>query len=166
MGAQVGAQFSLATWAGLAFFIGVCFAAAGVGSLYTTPEIGGWYASLRKPAWTPPNWLFGPVWSALYLMMAVAAWLVWRERGLAGAALPLALFAAQLSLNALWSYLFFGLHRPGLGFAEIVALWLMILLTLLSFRGASATAALLLLPYLLWVTYAAALNFRIWRLNP
>lgn len=157
-------QASINQWVGLAISVVVCFAAAGFGSLFTAPAIGGWYAGINKPSWTPPNWLFGPVWSALYLMMAVAAWLVWRETGLTrGAALKL--FAAQLLLNALWSYLFFGLKRPGFAFAEIVLLWVAILATTLAFRRVTPAAAWLMVPYFLWVTFAAALNFQIWRLN-
>jgi len=153
-------------WAGLIIFVAVCFAVAGLGSLSTNPSIDNWYAALTKPSWNPPNWVFGPVWTILYLMMAIAAWLVWRRKGsVAAAAVPLALFAVQLLLNALWSYLFFGLHRPDLAFAEIVLLWAAILATMLAFRRAVPLAGWLLLPYLLWVTFAAFLNFTIWRLN-
>jgi translocator protein len=155
----------LRQWIGLAIFVAICFAAAGVGSLFTTPVIPEWYARLRKPPWTPPNWVFGPVWSALYLAMAVAAWLVWRKKGLAGAAIPMTLFFVQLVLNVGWSFLFFGLQRPGLAFAEIILLWLAILATLIAFWHVALVAGLLLLPYLLWVTFAAALNFAIWRMN-
>lgn len=158
-------QSSVSVWVGLAMWVAICFAAAAVGARFTNPEIAGWYSSIEKPSWTPPNWLFGPVWTTLYLMMAIAAWLVWRRDGFAGAALPLSLFGLQLLLNALWSILFFGLHRPGAAFVEIVLLWLAILSTALLFWRASAWAALLLLPYLLWVTFAALLNFSIWRLN-
>jgi len=126
---------------------------------------GEWYASLEKPSWNPPNWIFGPAWTALYAMMAVAAWLVWRRGGFAAQALPLAAFLVQLLLNALWSWLFFGLKNPGLAFAEIVALWVAIATTLLLFRRPSATAAWLLAPYLAWVTFASLLNFTLWRLN-
>ncbi|MDQ3651178.1 MAG: tryptophan-rich sensory protein, partial [Acidobacteriota bacterium] len=100
-------------WLGLVVSIVICFGVAALGSLATDPNIDGWYAALRKPSWNPPNWIFGPVWSMLYLLMAVAAWLVWRRRGFAGASLlPLALFGIQLVLNGLWSVLFFGWHRP------------------------------------------------------
>ncbi len=150
---------------GLAVAILICFGAAGLGSRFTTPSIAGWYATLLKPAWTPPSWIFGPVWSLLYLSMAVAAWLVWRKAGMAGARGALALFAVQLLLNVAWSAIFFGAHRPGLAFAEIVVLWLMILATVVWFRPVSRAAAWLLMPYLLWVAFAAALNFSIWRLN-
>ena len=112
---------------GLVVSIVVCFGAAGIGSMLTAPSIGGWYATLLKPAWTPPNWVFGPVWSLLYLAMAVAAWLVWRQVGFPRAASALNLFALQLVLNVCWSAIFFGAHRPGLAFAEILLLWLLIL---------------------------------------
>jgi len=150
---------------GLAVSILICFAAAGVGSLLTRPAIGNWYSLLRKPAWTPPNWIFGPVWSALYLAMAVAAWLVWRKVGLSGAKLALALFGVQLLFNVGWSAVFFGLRMPGPAFAEIVILWLLILATTAAFWPVSRAAATLMVPYLLWVMFAAALNFVIWRLN-
>ena len=150
-------------WIGLVLAVVVCFVAAGIGSLYTTPAIPGWYASLQKPAWNPPNWVFGPVWTLLYLMMAVAAWLVWRERGFAGGAL--ALFAVQLALNALWSIVFFGWKRPGLALVEIFFLWAAIFATMLSFWRVSHAAGWLMWPYLLWVTFAGFLNLAIWRLN-
>lgn len=133
--------------------------------MLTTPSIGGWYATLAKPAWTPPNWVFGPVWSLLYLAMAVAAWLVWRQVGFPRAASALNLFGVQLVLNVCWSAIFFGAHRPGLAFAEIVVLWLAILATMVAFRSLSRPAAWLLAPYLAWVAFAATLNFSIWRLN-
>ncbi len=126
---------------------------------------GEWYASLRKPSWNPPGWIFGPVWTALYAMMAVAAWLVWRRGGFAAQRRPLGWFLAQLALNAAWTPLFFGLHWPGVAFAEIVLLWLAIVATLAAFRRVSRTATLLLVPYLLWVTFATVLNFTLWRLN-
>jgi tryptophan-rich sensory protein len=146
-------------------FILLCFAAAGLGSLATTPAIDGWYAALRKPAWTPPNWVFGPVWSLLYLGMAIAAWLVWRERTWASVEWPLFLFAIQLILNVVWSFLFFGARLPGVAFAEILLLCGAILATLVAFQRVSMPAALLLAPYLAWVTFAAFLNFSIWRMN-
>ncbi len=152
---------------GLAVFVVVCFAVAGLGSLLTTPQTadGGWYDTLNKPFFTPPDWLFGPVWSVLYLMIAVSGWLVWRRRGFFGAPVAMGLFVAQLVLNLLWSAVFFGLQAPGLGLVEILVLWAAILATILAFRRISRPAALLLVPYLAWVTFATALNAGIWLLN-
>ena len=150
---------------GLAISILICFAAAGIGSLLTRPAIDVWYATLRKPTWTPPNWIFGPVWSTLYLAMAVASWLVWRRAGLSGAKLALALFGVQLLFNVGWSAIFFGLRMPGPAFAEIVILWLLILATTAAFWPVLRVAGWLMVPYLLWVMFAAALNWAIWRLN-
>jgi len=150
---------------GLGAWIGICFGAVFLGSIFTTPSIPTWYASLAKPSWTPPDWLFGPIWSALYLMMALAAWLVWRRGGLAAAALPITLFMVQLVLNVTWSILFFGLRMPGVAFGEIVVLWLAILATLIAFWRSTTVAGYLLLPYLIWVAFAAVLNFELWQLN-
>ena len=161
----VGRSAGAGQWLGLAFFVGMSFAAAGVGSLFTTPAIPGWYESLRKPAWTPPNWLFGPVWSLLYLAMGTAAWLVWRGRGFTGARLALALFFAQLALNALWSILFFGRRSPGAALVEIVFLWALIFATMAAFWRLSRAAGWLFVPYLWWVTFAMFLNHAIWRDN-
>lgn len=140
----------------------LCFAAAAMGGLFMPGE---WYASLKKPSWNPPGWIFGPVWTALYTMMAVAAWLVWKRGGFSAQRRALALFLAQLALNAVWTPLFFGLHRPGVAFAEILLLWLAIAATLTAFRPVSRVAAWLLAPYLAWVSFAAALNYALWRLN-
>lgn len=144
-------------------WLAVTFCAAAMGGLFMPGE---WYASLKKPSWNPPGWIFGPVWTALYAMMAVAAWLVWRQGGWGKQRKPLLIFLAQLALNALWTPLFFGLHRPGLAFAEIVLLWLAIAATIAVFRRVRRVAAWLLAPYLAWVSFAAALNFTLWRLNP
>ncbi|MBN1825215.1 MAG: tryptophan-rich sensory protein [Candidatus Eisenbacteria bacterium] len=146
----------------LVLFFAAVFSAAAVGSIWMPGE---WYASIAKPAWTPPNALFGPVWTALYAMMAVAAWLVWRERGWRRGAAPLGLFGLQLLLNAAWTGLFFGLRRPDAAFVEIVLLWISIAATALLFRRVRSLAAVLLLPYLAWVGFAAALNLAIWVLN-
>ena len=126
---------------------------------------GEWYASLQKPALNPPNWIFGPVWTGLYILMAIAAWLVWRERGAPGRALALGAWLVQLLLNAAWSWLFFGLHRPGWAFAEIMLLFGAILITMLLFWRIRALAGILLLPYLLWVGFAAYLNIQLLTLN-
>jgi tryptophan-rich sensory protein len=134
------------SWIGLIVLLVICFAAAGVGGAVTTPKIPGW--------------------SALYCCMAVAAWLVWRKGGLAGARLPLALFGVQLLLNVLWSCLFFGLQRPGLAFSEVLLLWASIAATMVLFWQRSTLAGMLFVPYLAWVSFASVLNFTIWRLNP
>lgn len=143
----------------------VCYATAGLGAWSNVGPIQDWYPSLRKPSWTPPNWVFAPVWTALYLMMALAAWLVWLRVGWPSCRIALGLFAVQLVLNAVWSGLFFRLHSPGIAFAEIILLWCAIAATLWSFGRISALAAGLFAPYLLWVTFAAVLNGTIWRMN-
>jgi len=127
--------------------------------------VASWYAGTNKPAWTPPGVVFGPVWSALYLMMGVAAWLVWRKAGFSGAPGAIVLFGLQLIANAAWSWIFFGLRRFDLAFFEMVILWALILAALIAFWRHDTRAGLLLLPYLAWVSYASALNFAIWRLN-
>ena len=146
----------------LAGWMVLCFAASATAVLVSTQ---GWFAQLDKPAWNPPAWVFGPVWTLLYAMMAVAAWLVWRQGGWKANKRALGLFVLQWLLNALWTPLFFGLHRPGLAFAEIVALWLILAITVVGFWRVRKIAGMLLLPYLAWVTFAAALNFAIWWLN-
>lgn len=148
---------------GLGGWLAASFVAAGVGARFLPGE---WYAALAKPAWTPPNWVFGPVWSVLYVAMAVAAWRVWRSGAREGARGALAVYIVQLVLNALWSYLFFGLHRPALAFADVVALWLAIAATLALFLRIDRLAGALLVPYLAWVTLAASLNLALWRMNP
>jgi benzodiazapine receptor len=126
---------------------------------------GEWYASLRKPAWNPPNWIFGPVWTVLYASMGITGWLVWKRGGIAGQRIALSLFLLQLLLNALWSPLFFGLRNPALAFLDIVLLWLAVLVTVVAFWKAHWLSGALLVPYLAWVTFASVLNFAIWRLN-
>ncbi len=156
---------SLSQWLVLALFLVICLATAGLGAAWTNLSVGDWYATIKKPSWNPPNWLFGPVWTALYIGMAVAAWLVWRKNGLADAWLPLLLFVVQLFLNAAWSALFFGMRSPGLALADIVLLWFAILATIVAFGRVSSLAATLLVPYLAWVSFATALNWSIWRMN-
>lgn len=146
----------------LAGWVLLCFAASSLGGLFGPGE---WYGTLKKPSWNPPGWIFGPVWTALYTTMAVAAWLVWRQGGWGKQRKPVLIFLVQLALNALWTPLFFGLHRPGVAFAEIVLLWLAIAATLAAFCRVSLIAAGLLVPYLAWVSFAAVLNFTLWRLN-
>ena len=149
--------------AGLLGWLALCFSAS-VGAVFVST--GDWYARLVKPPWSPPAWLFGPAWTTLYTLMAVAAWLVWREGGWKVQKFALGLFLVQWVLNALWTPLFFGLHRADLAFAEISLLWLAILTTLVSFWRVRPLTGALLVPYLLWVSFAAALNFSLWRLNP
>ncbi|MBN1910125.1 MAG: tryptophan-rich sensory protein [Pirellulales bacterium] len=152
-------------WIGLIVFVVACFAVAWLGSIATTPKLDNWYAALVKPGWNPPNWIFGPVWSALYLTMAVAAWLIWRQDGLDEARWSLTLFGVQLGLNLLWSWIFFGMKNPGLAFGEVLLLWATIVATMVAFWRRSRIAGLLFVPYLAWVTFAAVLNYTIWRLN-
>ena len=147
---------------GLVGWLVVCFAAAAVGARFLP---GAWYAALAKPAWNPPSAVFAPVWTVLYASMGVAAWLVWRRGGFAGAGPALVAFGVQLVLNALWSYLFFGLHRPGIAFADIVALWVVILVVAGLFWRVDWRAGALMVPYLVWVGFASCLNFALWRLN-
>jgi benzodiazapine receptor len=144
---------------GLAGWLVLCFGAAALGARFRP---GTWYAGLRKPAWNPPNWLFAPVWTVLYAMMAVAAWLVWRHTGLSSEG---ALFVLQLALNAAWTWLFFGIKRPALALVDIIVLWLAIGATIVAFWNVQLLPGVLLVPYLAWVTFAAALNAALWRLN-
>jgi tryptophan-rich sensory protein len=138
------------------------FGVAYVGSRFPVDD---WYSALSKPSWNPPNWLFGPVWSVLYLLMAISVWLVWRKEGISGAILPLGIFLLQLVLNAVWSWLFFGLHEPLLAFIEILGLWVAITINIILFWKIYPLSGVLLLPYLAWVTFAAFLNYTLWRLN-
>ena len=147
---------------GLAGWLGITFAAAAMGGLFLP---GDWYARLQKPAWNPPNWIFGPVWSALYTVMAIAAWLVWKRGGFGGQRTALLCFLAQLLFNAVWSPLFFGLKQPGWALVDLVLLWLALLATVAAFWKVRVSAGAMLLPYLGWVTFAGVLNFTIWRLN-
>jgi translocator protein len=145
----------------------LCQLAGLIGSIFTTPAIPTWYESLKKPFFSPPNWIFGPVWVSLYLLMGISLFVIWQRReNHLQAKKGLILFFAQLVLNAFWSVAFFGLRSPLLGLIDIVLLWLAILLTIKSLFGISKTAALLLLPYILWVSFAVLLNFSLWILNP
>jgi translocator protein len=150
---------------GLAGWLAVSFAAGGIGAV-ASASAGAFYGSLSQPSWAPPAWLFGPVWSVLYILIAVSAWLVWRTYGLSGASPALRLFGIQLLANALWTWLFFVWHQGAISLAEIVLLWLLIAVTFFAFWRLHRLAALMLLPYLAWVTFASALTFSLWRLNP
>jgi tryptophan-rich sensory protein len=147
---------------GLAGFIGVCLLAASSGAVF---RAGAWSHSLAKPRWRPPGWLFGPAWAVLYLTIAVSGWHLWRSAGFAAAAMPFLVYFVSLLLNAAWSALFFGLRRLDLACLDILLLWLSIIVTVAVFAPLDRVAALLLVPYLCWVTFAAALNVAVWRLN-
>lgn len=148
----------------LAGFLLLTFAVSAVATRVTLPQIPGWYADLVKPSFTPPNWVFGPVWTTLYILIATAAWLVWRT-GDPARGWALVAWGVQLVLNLGWSLLFFGAHRPGLALVDVVFLLLAIAATMLLFAPLSRLAALLLAPYLAWVAYATAITAAVWRLN-
>jgi tryptophan-rich sensory protein len=147
---------------GLVAFVLLCFGTATLGRTAAAAAVRDWYAALHKPAWTPPSWLFGPVWTLLYGMMAVAGWLAWRDERTKATTL---VFLLQLLLNGAWSWVFFVGRRPDLAFACIAALWLAILGTIVAFWKISRMAVILFVPYLAWVTFAAALNLAVVRLN-
>ena len=149
----------------LAGFLGLSLMVAGVSAAATIANVAGWYAGLNKPPFNPPNWIFGPVWTLLYAAMAVAAWRVWRTRRRASVAIPLSLYAIQMALNFVWSLLFFGAHRIGLAMIDIASLLVVLAITMLAFWRHEAVAGFLMAPYLAWVTFAAILNYSIWRLN-
>ena len=150
----------------LAAAILICLSAGAIGSIFTTPAIDSWYAQLIKPAFNPPNWIFGPVWTLLFVLMGIALYLVW-QKGLKKKENKLAfwLFIVHLFFNTLWSILFFGLKNPGAAFGEIIFLWLFIIYLIFHFCNIDKKAAYLLFPYFLWVSFAALLNYSIWRLN-
>lgn len=147
---------------GLAFWVVLTFSVAAFGSQF---QPGEWYTNIAKPTWTPPGWLFGPVWSILYLSMSVSAWLVWRQRSKSAVSLPLGLYLVHLAVNGLWSWMFFGRQWIGLALIDLVALVILVAITAAMFRRINRTAGLLLLPYLLWISFATALNTQIWRMN-
>jgi tryptophan-rich sensory protein len=151
--------------AGLVLFAALCLGIGALGGAVTAGSVDSWYPTLVKPSFNPPNWVFGPVWTALYLLMAVAAWRVWRAVDWDRARGPIALFALQLAINLGWSVAFFGLRGIGLALIVILALDLAVLATALQFRRIDRAAALLLLPYLAWIAFATALNLALWRLN-
>ena len=150
---------------GLVGWLLVAFAAAAVGG-FASANAGAFYSELVRPSWAPPGWLFGPVWSVLYVLMGIAAWLVWRARGFGGARSALLVFIVQLAANALWTWLFFVWRLGAPAFVEILVLWTLILVTIALFWRVSVLAAALLLPYLAWVSFASALTLRTWQLNP
>ena len=150
---------------GLVAWLIATLAAGGIGA-FASASAAAFYSHLTQPSWAPPAWLFGPVWTVLYVFMAIAAWLVWRERGFRGARTGLWLFVIQLIANAAWTWLFFQLHLGALSTIEILVLWLLIAATIYTFWPVHRFAAMLLVPYLVWVSFAAALTWYLWRMNP
>lgn len=146
-------------WLPLLGFFGACFATAASGAIFTP---GPWYEGLKKPWWRPPNWLFGPAWAVLFIMIAVSGWLVWRE---AGFGLAMGLYALQLALNFLWSALFFGMKRPDYALYDLVALWFAILACIIVFAPISPLGMALMIPYIAWVSFAGWLNYVMLQLN-
>ncbi|MFZ5801607.1 MAG: TspO/MBR family protein [Candidatus Omnitrophota bacterium] len=149
----------------LILFVIVCLGLGGIGSVLTYPNIAGWYQGLNKPSWNPPDGVFGPVWTLLYMMIAIAGWRLWLKRGFHDAPFSWGAYTIQWGLNLGWSFLFFGLRNPGAALAEILLLWAAIALTIILFTRQDKGAGALLVPYFLWVSFAVYLNFSIWRLN-
>jgi tryptophan-rich sensory protein len=150
----------------LALSVALPLAVGALGSCYTIPEISGWYQTIQKPSWNPPNWIFGPVWTTLYVLMGIALYLVWKTPGNNNVkSIAVSFFMIQLGLNFFWSVIFFNQHRIGLALAEIVLLWIFILVTILSFSKVNKVAPWLLVPYISWVSFAMILNYSIWQLN-
>lgn len=152
-------------WISFVIFILLCFIVEIVGSLWTKETVLTWYPTLTKPSWTPPDWIFGPVWSCLYIMIAVSGWLIYRAEYSHKRSVALMLYSGQLALNFIWSFLFFSLRSPALGLIDIILLCLLISLTIIKAWPVSRLASLLLIPYLVWVMYATSLNAGIWLLN-
>jgi tryptophan-rich sensory protein len=150
---------------GLLGWLALVFVAGAIGALASI-SAADFYTQLDRPAWAPPASLFGPAWTVLYVLMAVAAWLVWRARGFAGARVALTLFIVQLAFNALWTWVFFEWRRGALAFVVVVVLWLLIAATLVAFWRQHRLAGILLLPYLAWVSFASALTWSVWQRNP
>ena len=150
------------SWWGLAVWILICFVVASMGAIFRPGE---WYDALVKPSWNPPNWIFGPVWTTLYFLMAIAVWRVWIRGGVARQGKALKVFLVQLLLNGLWTPLFFGFHRMGIAFVEILLLVIAIFITIRSFWAVDRVAAFLLFPYFGWVSFASLLNLALWRMN-
>lgn len=149
----------------LVVFVGLCLAVGAAGGWVTADSVKTWYTTINKPSFTPPNWVFGPVWTGLYVLMGIAAWRVWCKARPDQLRVPLALFAVQLALNLAWSVVFFGAHRIGGAVVVIVGLEAAILATMVAFRRMDGLAALLLVPYALWVAFAAVLNVAVWKSN-
>ena len=149
----------------LIIFIIIAQSAGIIGSFFTAPSIEAWYVFLEKPSFAPPNWLFAPAWITLYTLMGIASFLVWQKRQFPRARSALYFYLGQLLFNALWSIVFFGMQSPFFGFLVILILWLLIFITMVKFWKTEKIAGLLFVPYILWVSFAAVLNFSIWQLN-
>lgn len=149
----------------LIFAIGICLGAGILGSFFTVDSISSWYAALNKPSFSPPNWVFGPVWTTLYVMMGVSLYLVISDKRKVIRKKAIQIFGVQLFLNVIWSIIFFGMQNPALALVDIIVLWVAIVLTIKAFYPVSKTAAYLLVPYFLWVSFASILNYAIWILN-
>lgn len=143
----------------------ICQSAGIIGSFFTVSSLGGWYQTINKPSFNPPGYIFGPVWIALYLLMGISLYLVWSKKGTADIKIPLIIFFAQLFFNTIWSILFFGLESPVLALIDIIILLILIIMTIISFYKVSKPAALLMIPYLFWVSFATVLNYFIVKLN-
>jgi translocator protein len=150
---------------GLTGWLIIVFSAGAVGSVASV-ESGTFYGQLSRPEWAPPAWLFGPAWTVLYILMGISAWLIWRVRGFRPALAALSLFIVQLAVNALWTWIFFVWKLGAMAFVEILFLWALILCTIIVFWRIRPLAGVLMIPYLAWVTYASALTFMVWKLNP
>jgi len=145
--------------------ISIPLVAGFIGSVFTSPAVQSWYTTINKPSWNPPSWLFGPVWTTLFILMGIALYLVWSTKMSDKVRWAFKMFAAQMVLNMLWSVFFFGMGNFWLAFGEIVVLWAFILATIISFGKVNKTAAWLLVPYILWVSFASYLNFTVAGLN-
>jgi|SRR6056297_1868777 len=150
---------------GLVILLALCFLTAFIGAVASV-NAPSFYGQLIQPDWAPPSWLFGPVWTTLFIMMAVAAWLIWRRGGFGAQRMPMLLFLAQLAFNGLWSWLFFAWQLGGLALADIALLWLLIAATIVAFWRISPLAGALMVPYIAWVSFAGMLNYTLWQLNP
>lgn len=156
--------FNMNKWIKLAACIGICLAIGIIGSVFTMSSIPIWYESLKKPSFAPPNWAFGPVWTTLYILMGISLYLVLKKE-VKNVKTQLIIFGVQLTLNVIWSFLFFGLQNPFYAFIEIILLWIAILFTSISFYRISKKASMLLIPYIVWVSFASILNYYVWILN-
>jgi tryptophan-rich sensory protein len=152
-------------WISLLLWLGICFTVAGIGGWLTADEVTGWYRTLTKPAIAPPTWVYGPVWTLLYALMAIAAWQVWQSDHSLLRTRGITLFMVQLALNLAWSWMFFHEHEIGVALVDVILLWAVVGLTTLVFDRVAPSAAWLMLPYWAWLTFAAVLNIEFWRLN-